>query len=595
MRKVIKYAGTMMVCLLAVFLLRMPVMAADVPSTAWRDYAATEFAGGTGTAEDPYLISDAAQLAKLAKDVEQGTNYANMYLRLENNIDLSEHRWNPIGIYRWYRGGATDTKTFAGFLDGNGMTITGLIVDERIEKNSAGLFGNIGDDVRKSNNVGVENLTITDATIFGCDEGLTLGQSSILAGWVMANSGYTVQFDNIHVSGKIVNNWTSSDSMISGGLLGNVNRATVSNCTADVTIENGDNSGGFVGMDCGSTYTNCKVSGQINGLWSIGGFAGYVVADSTYMNCIADVNVVGNDWHVGGFVGYAEGGKFSACAALGNVESTVDQFDPKVGGFAGESAYNNVEFEKCHSAGKVTSASTDFVAGGFMGSYTTGTFTDCSFDSEKNAGLQAFGEGDSTSVDIQAGSTADVSGNLCEDIYGGHIWNPDYTVDLAPTCGVNGSESIHCSRCDSSKDAREIPATGAHQWQWVIDREAAVGVEGSKHEECTVCHATQPVVAIPALSDTTPGNGETGESNPGGGTNAGNNATNNTASNNNTNPTGNNTTQTTTAPTEDAGSNNQTDTSVMSPKTGEMSDGTVYIVLFASLCGMAVLLRKRNY
>lgn len=141
MKEKIKYAGAMLICFIAVLFIRMPVMADDgVPETAWRDNAAADFAGGSGTEADPYQITDGAQLAKIAKDVENGTVYKDAYFRLENDIDLSAHRWNPIGVYKWYEGGATENKTFAGFLDGNGKTIKGLIVDERTEKKQCGTF-----------------------------------------------------------------------------------------------------------------------------------------------------------------------------------------------------------------------------------------------------------------------------------------------------------------------------------------------------------------------------------------------------------------------------------------------------------------------
>ena len=474
MKEKIKYVGAMLICFIAVLFMQKPVLADDgVPATAWRDNAAAAFAGGSGTEADPYLITDGAQLAKVAKDVEDKvTVYKDVYFRLENDIDLSAHRWNPIGVWKWYENGASENKTFAGFLDGNGKTITGLIVDERTEKNSAGLFGNIGDNAGAATNVGAKDLNIVDARIYATDEGMERSSSAILAGYVMANFGHTIRFDNISVSGTIANTKVEmKKAMISGGLIGEVCRATVDNCQADVTIKGGDNTGGFVGIDASSTYTNCKVTGKVTGLWAIGGFVGYAQeADpgtmSTFKNCVAEVDIVASDWRAGGFAGYMEKGKASSCAALGDVTSSVTGWNPKVGGFVGEigtsGATGSAILDKCHAAGKVTAASPDYKAGGFVGTHTEGTYTECSFDSEKNPGLAAYGEGDEAAVPVEAGTTTAVSGNLCKDIYGGHAWKSGYTVDVAPTCGTSGSESIHCSRCGNSKSAREIPATGLH-------------------------------------------------------------------------------------------------------------------------------------
>ena len=590
MKEKIKYVGAMLICFIAVLFMQMPVLADDgVPATAWRDNAAAAFAGGSGTAADPYLITDGAQLAKIAKDVEDNvTVYKDAYFRLENDIDLSAHRWNPIGVWKWYENGASENKTFAGFLDGNGKTITGLIVDERTEKNSAGLFGNIGDNAGAATNVGAKDLNIVDARIYATDEGMERSSSAILAGYVMANFGHTIRFDNISVSGTITNTKVGK-TMISGGLIGEVCRATVDNCQADVTIKGGDNTGGFVGIDASSTYTNCKVTGKVTGLWAIGGFVGYAQeADprtmSTFKNCVAEVDIVASDWRAGGFSGYMEKGKASSCAALGDVTSSVTGWNPKVGGFVGEigtkDATGSAILDKCHAAGKVTAASPDYKAGGFVGTHTEGTYTECSFDSEKNPGLAAYGEGDEAAVPVEAGTTTAVSGNLCEDIYGGHAWESDYTVDVAPTCGTSGSESIHCSRCGNSKSAREIPATGSHDWQWVIDTPAAVGVAGSKHEQCSICAATKPAVTIPALEDA----GASGAGSSGTET-SGNTSSGTTAAGSAAAP----------ADTNAAQPSAENNTGVTPPKTGEDPVTVVYLLLFASMIGMALVRRKKHF
>lgn len=597
MKEKIKYVGAMLICFIAVLFMQKPVLADDgVPATAWRDNAAAAFAGGSGTEADPYLITDGAQLAKVAKDVEDKvTVYKDVYFRLENDIDLSAHRWNPIGVWKWYENGASENKTFAGFLDGNGKTITGLIVDERTEKNSAGLFGNIGDNAGAATNVGAKDLNIVDARIYATDEGMERSSSAILAGYVMANFGHTIRFDNISVSGTIANTKVEmKKAMISGGLIGEVCRATVDNCQADVTIKGGDNTGGFVGIDASSTYTNCKVTGKVTGLWAIGGFVGYAQeADpgtmSTFKNCVAEVDIVASDWRAGGFAGYMEKGKASSCAALGDVTSSVTGWNPKVGGFVGEigtkDATGSAILDKCHAAGKVTAASPDYKAGGFVGTHTEGTYTECSFDSEKNPGLAAYGEGDEAAVPVEAGTTTAVSGNLCKDIYGGHAWKSGYTVDVAPTCGTSGSESIHCSRCGNSKSAREIPATGLHDWQWVIDTPAAVGVAGSKHEQCSICAATKPAVTIPALEDAGASGAGSSGTETSGNTPSGNTSSGTTAAGSAAAP----------ADTNAAQPSAENNTGVTPPKTGEDPVTVVYLLLFASMIGMALVRRKKHF
>ena len=56
------------------------------------------FSGGSGTENDPYLISINADLQQLANDVNNGTTYANTYFRLNADLDISSiTNWTPIG------------------------------------------------------------------------------------------------------------------------------------------------------------------------------------------------------------------------------------------------------------------------------------------------------------------------------------------------------------------------------------------------------------------------------------------------------------------------------------------------------------------
>ncbi len=53
---------------------------------------------GTGTEADPYLISDGYDLLYFAQQVNTGaTSYFDQHIRLENNIDLENRDWEPVG------------------------------------------------------------------------------------------------------------------------------------------------------------------------------------------------------------------------------------------------------------------------------------------------------------------------------------------------------------------------------------------------------------------------------------------------------------------------------------------------------------------
>ncbi|MBO7737212.1 MAG: hypothetical protein J6S77_00750, partial [Clostridia bacterium] len=51
-------------------------------------------------------------------------------------------------------------------------------------------------------------------------------------------------------------------------------------------------------------------------------------------------------------------------------------------------------------------------------------------------------------------------------------------------------------------EGTKIPATGAHDWEWVTDKEATSTEEGEKHEECKDCGAKQNEgTKIPMIDD----------------------------------------------------------------------------------------------
>ena len=474
--------------------------AGNVPDTVWTDYAAADFAGGTGTEADPYQIATAEQLAKLSKDVSEGNEYQGMFFKLTENIDLSSHRWIPIGISKWELDETTTDRWFEGFVDGNNKTISGLIVDERTDKNAAGFFGNIR-NVR-GGTVGAKDLIISNANIYADEEGLMELRAGILAGLVLPNPGQQVVFENITVSGDIEIESTDGFNNV-GGMIGYGDGIKAIDCKAEnISVAGASNSGGFIGNSSDSVFENCEASGTVSGTWALGGFVGYTSAadfsdtatQSVYKHCAADVDIVGSDWRLGGFAGYAEFGEFDNCVAFGNVTSTVDGWKPNIGGFIGQS--NNTDVNSSHAAGEAISASSDYKAGGFIGNYVGGTFADCSFDSEKNSGLTAAGIG-TISSGVEGGSTNEVLANICEDYYGGHKYSSDWTVDTAATCTKDGSKSQHCERCDAKGNITVIPATG-HTFEWVIDKEATATEAGSKHEECTVCGYAKAAVEIPA-------------------------------------------------------------------------------------------------
>ena len=461
MKKGGKFLGVLLaVCMVITMNVVSAYADSSVPVTRWDNYAATKFAGGTGTKDDPYRIENGEQLAKLAKDVSAGNTHKGEYFRLEKNVDLSAHRWIPIGDF-----GGSSYKSFEGFLDGNCKTISGMVVDQSKDQQSAGLFGYIS-NATNGNEVGVKDLTIANAALY-VDESILADprgfvSAGILVAGAMVNDGYkgTGVFENISVSGTITVKATNGSNKI-GGLIGDDNRCIVRNCATDVTITGASNTGGMTGISCTTTFENCTAKGRISGLWGLGGFVGYATTsngndkttESTFTNCIADVAVEASDWNVGGFVGFAKFGTFKNSASFGTVTSTVTGWEPRAGGFVG--CAGNVTFVKCHSASLVTCDRKD-TCGGFAGKFVVGTTAGCSFDNQKNANLNGIGT-NKTEQQVEACITQKNLSNICVDVYGDHHYAEERTVDQEATCSEEGSESYHCIRCDAKGKSFVIP------------------------------------------------------------------------------------------------------------------------------------------
>ena len=83
-------------CLVMTFV-PMAAFAEDAQNiSVWDGSTAAAFAGGTGTAEDPYQIANGAELAYLASSVNNGETYEAKNFVLTANIDLNGLPWTPI-------------------------------------------------------------------------------------------------------------------------------------------------------------------------------------------------------------------------------------------------------------------------------------------------------------------------------------------------------------------------------------------------------------------------------------------------------------------------------------------------------------------
>ena len=231
---------------------------------------------GSGTAEDPYVVTDLAELQAIEEDLS--ANYV-----LESNIDASEtSNWNkrlgfdPIG--------PNTSSPFRGTLDGQGHVITGLSIT-RVSKDNVGLFGVISQG-------SVRDLHLRNVDVRG-----NLASGGLVG--FAKNSDINLST----VTGKI----QGSNSV--GGAAGALYEAQLQNTMTDVTvIGSGDSVGGLTGVQNPDSEIFASIShGNVSADGNpTGGFVGYLDDRATGIrNSVSTATVDGNA-ETGGFVGNAD-------------------------------------------------------------------------------------------------------------------------------------------------------------------------------------------------------------------------------------------------------------------------------------------------
>lgn len=193
------------------------------------DIYADSYAGGDGSKTNPYEIATAKQLAKLARDVNNGNTsqaFLGKYFKLTADIDLSGGIWMPIGKYYNKGYGNGDNRLFFGKFDGNGHVIKNMHIQwEGTEAWSAwGLFSTL-QGASSTNLTTVTNLIIKNATVEKKPEFKPYGPGykvGVVAGEIYGNT----ELSNIIIRGsKIKDNdetyQINNESKI-GGIAGNV-------------------------------------------------------------------------------------------------------------------------------------------------------------------------------------------------------------------------------------------------------------------------------------------------------------------------------------------------------------------------------------
>jgi len=356
---------------------------------------------GSGTADDPYVITNASELQTIENGLD--ANYT-----LASDIDASN-------TAQWNGGSGFDpVGRFTGSLDGSGYNITGLTID-RPDRFSVGVFSEV-DSSSTVTNVSLIDAAVTGDRSVGVLTGYNFGtlQNIIVSGSVIGSTdvgGVAGTNDN---EGRIIRSEASTEvngsSQNIGGLVGQNNGDAIINdsyATGDVTGYNTD-VGGLVGRNIGQitdshatgnindndvspqaqppdrvgglsgynqgNITESYATGAVTGATRVGGLVGvnfdYNDTETVVRSSYATGDVTGTGGSVGGLVGSNFEGspvgdlvpslevRITSSYATGDVTGEENN----VGGFIG---YNNGTIRQSFAIGKVTGNSSD--VGGFVG------------------------------------------------------------------------------------------------------------------------------------------------------------------------------------------------------------------------------------
>lgn len=267
---------------------------------SWLGSSADAYDGGSGTRNDPYIISNPAQLALFRDQVNESGS--TICAQLVDNIDMGMRNWTPIGL---------SPTGYKGVFDGNGYAIKNLKIDTfsrgtSIDKGTlygGGLFGIVGEGgvVR---HVNVDCVVSTNETMTHCPDVGAIAGGNL---GTIEECFSTCKFQNFNLGVR------SSGWITIGGIVG-FNKGIVRSCcmigTMDLTVQvtgsvHSVDIGGIVGRidSAGSTVENCYSAVTIEAdittstdttACNIGGIIGSAEAGGTLRNLYTNAALCGS-------------------------------------------------------------------------------------------------------------------------------------------------------------------------------------------------------------------------------------------------------------------------------------------------------------
>lgn len=311
--------------------------------TSWYDETVTEF-----------TLTTPAQLAGLAKLVNDGNGFYGKTVKLGADIDLGAHCWWPIGSSTKQN---ESERNFGGVFNGNNHTLNKMIINEKQcnDYNYIGFFG-------KVYNGKLLNIILSEDCVIqsGTSQESYYSSAGGIASFLVKSS---------------IENCTNNASItyrLSGGIIGTIDvNSSVVNCTNNGNIQ-GTNIGGIAGSSDGS-ITYCQNNGSINGNWASGGIAGF--SNGALSECKNYGTVASIMGAAGGIVGSGMGKTISRCENFGDIstQATDQTYNYPAAGIIGYAEADGFQYvEYCTNRGNITGETSAGIVGALraVGWYT---------------------------------------------------------------------------------------------------------------------------------------------------------------------------------------------------------------------------------
>ena len=335
----------------------------------WDGYSYSTSLNGEGSETNPYLINTTADMAFFAKDVRDGNDYANKYVKLNADLNMSHPNFTGIGDGDLVLDETTNKskyvfKEFKGEFEGDNHNIEVRIYKSYV----AGLFN--------ASSGNIKNLSVS-GTVFAINR-VSGGVVGVLTGG---------KLENVTNKAKVSGRFYDAGKGHIGGIVGLLNNGEVYNST---------NYGSIFGY-----VTNFADKQGVGGV--IGTVEEGVIGFSNLTN---NGYVYNKGFNTGGVIGLLRKGANFVTNKLYNYGEIVGKTN--TGGVIGALNYSNATIDDVHNYGNVSGSN---YVGGVIGSL--------GYDGNRNSTLSNATNSGKVSADVEvAGKDGSKNGFRCGGIAG---------------------------------------------------------------------------------------------------------------------------------------------------------------------------------